>query len=283
MSLLELITKIAPIYNNFKSTNIPLDQMHYAWELGKQLNSYITNNNVKPHSLYREIYGKSEGSQNADRKSYIPREFQGRCLRIYKIFKNKKDINKSLPNLISFTLFREAMPFIDNNKFKLIGSKKDELFKLLNSSVAPSRAMKDLRLMLKENIGVTNPRTQKLDELSTEKEIFIDFYNTIFHLKKNDIEKIKKEILSKKLSLEILNDIAVSTNAMAQDGILYNQINFSTTEENIWSAYIDVVINFANEKTPKKIRRFRRIIETRRITQLAEMINDIITILKKNT
>ena len=77
--------------------------------------------------------------------------------------------------------------------------------------------------------------------------------------------------------------IAVSTNAMTQDGILYNQINFSTTEENIWSAYIDVVINFANEKTPKKIRRFRRIIETRRITQLAEMINDIITILKKNT
>lgn len=256
--------------------------MHYAWDLGQELNSYITTNDVKPHSLYREIYGKSEGSQNADRKSYIPREFQGRCLRIYKIFKNKKDIDKLLPNLISFTLFREAMPFIDNDKFKLTGSKKDELFKLLNSSVAPSRAMNKLRLMLKENIGVTNPRTQKLDELDKEKQIFIDFYNMIYHLKKNDLETIKQEMHIKKLNTEILNDIAISTNAMAQDGILYNKINFSTSEKNTWSDYVNIVTNFSNDKTPKKIRRFRRVIETRRITQLAEMINEIIVILKKD-
>lgn len=282
MSLLELISKISPIYNNFKSTNIPLDQMYYAWDLGQELNSYITTMNVKPHSLYREIYGKSEGSQNADRKSYIPREFQGRCLRIYKIFKNKKDIDKLLPNLISFTLFREAMPFIDNDKFKLTGSKKEKLFKLLNSSVAPSNAMKELRLMLKENIGVSNPRTQKLDELNKEKQIFIDFYNMIYHLKKSNLEKIKQEIHTIKLNIEILNDIAISTNAMAQDGILYNKINFNTSEKNTWSDYVNIVTNFANDKTPKRIRRFRRVIETRRITQLAEMINEIIVILKKD-
>ena len=52
------------------------------WEIGEVLEYYINMNRLTPQSLFREIYGKSEGTKNITQKSYISRDFQSRCLRV---------------------------------------------------------------------------------------------------------------------------------------------------------------------------------------------------------
>tara|TARA_B100001778_G_C18590684_1_gene632145 strand:+ start:1528 stop:2379 length:852 start_codon:yes stop_codon:yes gene_type:complete len=272
MTVLNLIGKITPIYNNFKSSSSGLEQMILAWNIGAHLNEYINKNNIKPHALYRQIYGKSEGSDNIDKKSYIPREFQGRCLRIHKIFDSHESIQQTFPSLVSFTSFRECMPFFDNPKYKFKGKDKDNLIALLNSNNSASKVMIKIRVLLKKHIGISNPRTQKLDEVNEEKQTFIDYYNNVYHLQKNDLEQTKKILTKNNYTKSILLDIASSTDALAEDGIKYSVINHDGSNDLVWAKYINLLKSFSIDKNPKRIRRFRRVIETRRIVQLSRML-----------
>jgi hypothetical protein len=272
MTLLGLIGKITPVFNNFKSSSCGLEQMIFAWKIGLYLHEYINENNIKPHSLYREVYGKSEGSDNTDKKSYIPREFQGRCLRIYNIFESPESIKEIFPSLVSFTTFRESMPFFDNPKYKFIGKDRENLILLLNSNASASKVMKEIRLLLKKHIGISNPRTQKLDELSEEKQIFIDFYNNIYHLQKNNLEGIKKILNKNNYTKSLILDIAASTDALAEDGIQYHAINNDANNDMVWLKYINMLTGFSIDKNPKRIRRFRRVIEIKRIVMLSRML-----------
>ena len=78
----KLIDKITPIYNDYRenkdkmSPNLSICLMY---EIGGLLKEYLDSNDVKPHNLYRKIYGRSEGSFDNTKKSYITREFLGRC------------------------------------------------------------------------------------------------------------------------------------------------------------------------------------------------------------
>ena len=115
MKISELILNITPFYNKYKSSKSDLsgsDSIIIMWDIGNLIDKYISINNISPHNLYREIYGKSEQSNNIIQKSYLTREFLSRSYRIFKIFENKKDIKVKFPNLKDFSSFREAMPFL---------------------------------------------------------------------------------------------------------------------------------------------------------------------------
>ena len=158
----QLINSITPFYNQYKSQKDSITgtkALEIMWEIGDLLKSYIEEHSIKPHTLYRIIYGKGEGTSNITQKSYIPREFQGRCYRIRNIFKQKHNIAEMLPNLKSFTCFREAMPFFDNEKYILKGAEKVELLKLLNSDITS----KDIISLLPKNrIGKKKPENTKI-------------------------------------------------------------------------------------------------------------------------
>ena len=85
---MHIISEIAPLYNSYQKETDPVKSIVLMWEIGKILDGYIMQLNIKPHALYRELYGKSETGRNTEQRSYISREFQGRCFRVYHMFKD---------------------------------------------------------------------------------------------------------------------------------------------------------------------------------------------------
>ena len=125
----KVIDAIAPLYNNFKTLKHQLkghSVIEIMWDIGDILAYYIDQNNIPPNTLFRMIYGKSESKNNIEQKSYISREFQSRCFRIRRMFKERSEIKEMFPNLKNVTPFREAMPFFDNPDFILKDKEKKE-------------------------------------------------------------------------------------------------------------------------------------------------------------
>ncbi len=271
MDKTSLINQITPLYNRYKTGKDKIsgtEALLIMWDIGESLKRYLQNNKIKPHTLYRDIYGKSEGQTNIAQKSYITREFLGRCFRIREMFKNKEEIKQDLPSLNSFTNFREAMPFFDNPQYKLSGHDKDNLLKLLNSRTKPTEVLNQIRMMQKAKIGKSNPRTQRLGDLESEKDIFIKFYNYIFgFIKANDYAVVKKESLDN----EFLKTLSKDLSALAQDGMKLYPIEIYQRDA-IWEGFTTVIKKLVEEKDPKNIRRFRRLVPPERMVRLSDMV-----------
>jgi len=182
MNLDTLIKEITPLYNSYKENAKIIkgtDAIKIMWEIGDLIKKYLKNNNIAPHTLYRQIYGKSEGTKNIEQKSYLTREFLSRSFRIRNIFTSIEEIEEKLPNLQRFITFREAMPFFDNPKYKLLGEDMENLLKILNSENS-RKALHQVEELQKTYIGIKNPRNQRLKELEKDKSTFVDFYNYIY-------------------------------------------------------------------------------------------------------
>jgi hypothetical protein len=226
VNIQELIKEISPLYNSYKqsSRNIKgTDALFIMWDIGDILKKKIEIYNIAPHNLYRKIYGKAEGKNDITQKSYITREFLGRAYRIRNIFKDKEDIKKDLPNLENFIPFREAMPFFDNEKYLLKGDEREKLLSILNGQESSSLILKKIKLLQNEKIGRKNSRNQKLEELEPQKEAFINFYNYIFGLiKNNDYEDLRKQISI--IDDSIIMKLSSATSALSQEGLKYEEI-----------------------------------------------------------
>lgn len=272
LDIQKLIKDITPLYNSYKESNRTIsgaNALEIMWEIGDLLKKILEISNIPPHNLYRKIYGKAEGQKDITQKSYITREFLGRSYRIRNIFKNKQDIQKDLPNLKSFITFREAMPFFDNKKYILTGGEKEKLLSLLNSDLSPTLILNKVKLLQSEKIGIKNPRDQKLGELQPQKEIFINFYNYLFNLiKNNNYEFIKKEFAD--VDVSVLKKVSSNTSALAQEGVTYAEIPESNLGTQ-WLSYIHMLNNLSAQMDAKERRRFRRLIPPERIVKLAEM------------
>ena len=273
----ELIKDISPLYNFYKQSSRKIsgvESLCIMWEVGDILKKKIEKSSIAPHNLYRKIYGKSEGKENVTQKSYITRDFLSRSYRIRNIFKNKSEIKKYLPNLKRFRLFSQAMPFIDNPKYSFEGKEKKDLFNLLNSDKSYKEIITEIYRLQKKKIGIKNPRNQKLIELQPQKEVFINFYNYLFNLIKenNDYKSIKKEVAG--INDSILLIISSNTSALAQEGLKYKEIP-ETNLNNQWNLYINMLNRFSKQIDAKERRRFRRLISPERIVKLAEMIQAI--------
>jgi len=277
MGIPDLIESITPLYNYYKQNQKDLsgtDSLIIMWDIGDKLKVYIDTENVAPHTLFRMIYGKSEGSKNIQQKSYITREFQGRCYRIRNMFSSKDEIIETLPGLKHFTLFREAMPFFDNEKYLLTGPKKTELLKLLNSNTDYSKASNYIKGLQKSHIQKRNPRTQRLDDLESEKKVFVELYNSVYTLLKEPTnDQVSLNGLPSKDQIRI---IANNTNAISQDGLKFNSKKLELDSvEKIWIDYVKLLDEFMLQSNAKIVRRFRRIIPPDRIVRLTDMLFEL--------
>ena len=278
-----LIGEITPIYNDYRiriDNAPPYVLIELSWEIGDKIKMFISQNSIKPHTLYREIYGMSEGSVNIQRKSWISREFLGRCLRIREIFISKLDIKDQLSNLKQFSFFRESMPFFDNPKYVMIGEDKVNLLRILNSS---NTTLKTIRQLLKQKIGIKNSRNQRLADLEHEKDTFINFYNYILKIVNLQDDEILDILKKNYIEDEFLNLLAKNTNSCTQDGLKYYSFDIpNDITDKHWIAYANILIKFSNENNSKLIRRFRRLVPPERLTKLSEMLNELLAILRKN-
>jgi hypothetical protein len=275
-----LIERITPLYNTYKSQSNEIkgiEALKIMWEIGDLLKEYLDKNKIAPHALYREIYGKSEGTENVAQKSYITREFLGRSYRIRNIFNSKKEIDNQLPNLKRFITFREAMPFFDNSKYQLKGEDMDNLLVTLNSSNS-REAMNEIKKLQKKYIGIKNPRNQKLEELSKEKDIFIKFYNHIYHLSNNTQDEQKKILKDGNIKKTVIESLIQDTSALTEDGLIFSEGEYPEkilNEE--WASYIKFIQKIKSQNNPKIIRRFRRLVTPMRMMNLAEMLNKLVS------
>lgn len=242
------------------------------WDIGKVLQEEIAATGMKPHTLFREVYGKSEGATNIKQRSYIPREFQGRCHRVWLMFEDRADIVRQFPELISLTCFREAMPFLDNPKYVLRGEEREGLVKLLNSqTLSSAQALSDVRQLQKVRIGVSNPRTQHLSEMEDARLTFVHAYNEVFGLiKAGDWDATRNEVGD--LAEDDLRRLSKNTNALAQEGIRVYEMHQGRGTNDIWHSYIELVIRLTERPNEKERRRFRRVVPPERIVRMAEMV-----------
>jgi len=283
-NLNNLINNITPLYHKYKQEKKTLsgtDALYVMWDIGELLRQFIKTHNIKPHTLYREIYGKSEGLKNITQRSYIPREFQGRCFRIRRIFNSKETIAKELPHLKKFTCFREAMPFFDNPKYKLDGTARTNLLKLLNSNMDTRDLLKEIESLQEEHIGIKNPRNQKLHQMESERKLFIEFYNYIYELiQLGTYDKIGAKIAH--INTGFISMLAKNTSALSADGLKFFEFEIPKSAMPIWRDYANVIKMFISQKTPQGKRRFRRLISPARMSRLADMLYALLSEEKYN-
>ena len=279
MKITELIGNITPYYNKYKSNKSDLsgsDAIVIMWDIGNIIDKYISINDVSPHNLYREIYGKSEQSNNIVQKSYLTREFLSRCYRIFKLFANKDDIKIKFPNLKDFSSFREAMPFFDNPIYKLSKNDEIDLLKLLNSD--KKGIVKILDKKKKSINNILNPRDQKLNELEEEVKTFKIFYNYIYKLIRDlEYENCISELKINIKDLEHLNTLTKNLGSLAQEGMVkYEMVDFKYENDQLNNFYL--IIKDLIKPTDEKVRRrFRRLISPERIFKLSEYIYSVTT------
>lgn len=274
-TLWELIQAITPLYNSYtkNSNNIcGTDALEIMREIWLILDNFIDKTKVAPHNLYRQIYGKWEWTSNIEQKSYITREFLWRCYRINKIFPKKEDIRKQLPNLASFTAFREAMPFFDNPKYKLSWEDMQKLLSLLNSSAPKSKIINAVRALQKKYIWIKNPRTQRLNELDKLKQSFVDIYKHLKTLLEWDYYNIEEELKNNWLTKDDIKKISANINALTDDSFRMDLIYTNESISEPWLSLINGINEIAEEKTVQKRRRIRKIIDPIILVRIADMV-----------
>ena len=276
MDINSLIQTITPFYNQYKQQNRSIsgtEALKIMWDIGDILKKFIEENKIAPHTLFWEVYGKSEGTKNIVQKSWITREFQGRCYRIRNIFSSKRQIEKELPTLKSFTYFRETLPFFDNQKYKLTGKEKEKLLELLNSKKDSKFIMKRIRYLQEKKIGIKNPRTQRLKDLEGEKKVFINFYNSVYQLLNEPPEKATLKLKKNHVDPQYVIVLAKNTNALSQDGLKFTSFTIrKDIQDPLWKNYGEIVKKLISNHNAVETRRFRRIIPAERIVQLADML-----------
>ena len=271
INILNLIEQITPLNNKYRdlvdSGASGASVLEIMWEGGKKLEDYLKEHDDKPHKLYWQIYGKAEGLK----KSYITRDFLSYCLRIKKYFESKNQIKGQFSKLISYSLFREALPLLENPKFKLSNKEYPELLVLLNSNQS-LRVIKSKIIGIKsKKIGIKNTRTQKLKEMEPYSKAFVDFYNSIFQLLKlNKIKDIKNIRATAKG--EYLNNISQLVSALTQEDLFVPEIELNNKLPKIWADFVSKVLVLFKSNVETR-NRFRRLVPANKITNLAEMVN----------
>ncbi len=270
MNNMYIIGAIAPLYNQYQQEKDPVKSISIMWKTGKILDYHIKELKIKPHTLFRDLYGKSESSQNTEQKSYVSREFQGRCYRVFHMFKNIDEIEKKLKNLKSVTVFREAMPFFDNEKYKI---DREDLYQMLTSDKDTKAILQEVKKLQNTIINKKNPRTQRLSEMKGSVEIFKNFYQYILSfIRIQDYEQSTQKFTSETgLTIIQIRKIAKNTEQLVLTNVVHTPIVVETVLKDT-QTYVDMLNKLLDPSCIKELRRFKRLVNSRYILLLTDML-----------
>lgn len=161
--LVKLIDDIAPLNNQFRLTTKPINKIEIMWEIGKRIDQALIESHSKLHELLYTLY-----DPHGKKMAYITRDLGSYSYRIYKYFDSKNDIKKTFPKLSNYTLFREAIPLLFNDKYSLSDQEKAQVIALIQQQGDTSVIQKKL-IQLKQKIQPRkNPRNQHADQYQKE-------------------------------------------------------------------------------------------------------------------
>jgi len=212
--LVGLIDELAPLNNRFRVIKDPIEKIEVLWELGRVIDNYLSRRNLKLHELLYQIYDP----YSTIKKSYITRDVGSYGYRVFKYFKNHEEIRKKLNGLESYSLFREAIPLLFNEKYNLSDVDKNEIINIVTSNNDQKLLFAKIRERKKEILLIRNPRDQKSKEFEEEK---IYLYNILNKLKSfyraNKVLSGEKDIFGSKKNKEFFITILM---ALASDSFL---------------------------------------------------------------
>lgn len=269
-NIYELIENITPLNNKYrdliKEKSSGTKVVVIMWEVGNLLHIFLLRNKIKPHKLYWKIYGKSEGT----RTSYITRDFLSYCFRIRKYFSKKEEIEKNFYNLERYSSFREALPLLENPKYKLDKKSQSILIRLLNSNIPPMQIKENIIQLKKNRIGIKNTRYQRLREMEPSAKIFASFYNYIYKIYKenNDTEAKSFRTL---IGENVLNNLSAMIASLAREGLFIPKFKYKNYQNIRFNSFMGTLKELINKNIEDR-NRFRRLFPPRKIIRLADMI-----------
>lgn len=259
----EIIEDITPLNNFCRSagTDIPAYLILEAmWDIGQiLLDSGVT----KVHPVAWEI----------QERSYITRDFVTYCYRVRKYFNNKKHIRERFSKIQSHMIFREALPMLENKKYKISGKDEKALIKLMSRQDIPVGEIRSMIAELKKKrIPRKNPRTQRLWEALPAQESFherIEDLRKLFQEGSADDIKDFASMFSRqtlltwnKLCLALSSDtFAPPSDVLMQEGLNEN-----------WATLIKRLQEVAAGGS-QKINRLRRLIDPKVFVEMGSYVN----------
>ena len=276
-TLWQIITEIAPFYNKYKSEKESLtwtEALEIKWEIWNILKKYIDEYKIEhPHNLFWDIYWKWYSEDNVVQRSYITRIDQERCYRIRNIFQKKSDIKKTLPTLVSFTAFRESMPFFTEWKYKFTWKNMEDLLKLLNSNTKPALVLKEIKKLKDKYIWIKNPRTQKLWAMRDWLKLqFVDVFNNMKYLFTLSYEELVDKLEEYNLSQKNLWILSSNIRAFTNDRYQMTIIDETDIKSNEWKDLITSINNIIANKKIDERRRVQRVAAPNVLALISDMI-----------
>lgn len=178
--LVTIIDSLAPINNSFRREKNAIKKVEYVWELGSLLDRYVRQYHLKLDELLLSIYDPHA----TVKRSNITRSLGSYSSRVFRFFEKKGEIQKTLPNLKSYNIFREALPLLVNEKY-IPYVNKGKIITMVNSQDSPHRIV-DRLIAIKQSIHpVKNPRTSHATMYIEEKYFLNSIIRYIRDLYKN--------------------------------------------------------------------------------------------------
>lgn len=181
--LVNLIDDIAPLNNQFRLTTNPINKIEIMWEIGKRIDQALIETRTKLHELLYTLY-----DPHGKKMAYITRDLGSYSYRIFKYFESKNDIKKTFPMLSNYTLFREAIPLLFNDKYSLSEQEKAQVIALIQQQGDTSVIQKKL-IRLKQKIQpMKNPRDQHADQYQKESALLANLKLELLDLYRSNEE-----------------------------------------------------------------------------------------------
>lgn len=152
----ELIQEIAPLNNAYRSavrsgSTDGARVLEIMWDVGEVL---LRAGVERVEPVAWEMYGRTRET----RRSFITRSFTVYCYRVRRYFPGRDDIRRQFPGLRRYSLFRDALPLLDNRRYAVGGEEKKALLALLNSD-DPRNIRAEVARIKRERIGLSGARS----------------------------------------------------------------------------------------------------------------------------
>lgn len=224
-----IIDVLAPINNAFRREKNTIKKVEYVWELGSLLEKYVHQYNVRLDDLLLSIYDPHA----TIKRSNITRSLGSYSSRVFRFFKHKEEIRKTLPQLQSYNVFREALPLLVNEKY-VPHVDRSIIINLINSGKPSQKIINELISIKQSILPIKNPRTSLANMYIEERYQLNDLMKYIKRLYSSFGSIFEFNKLEYNLSDQNYRDQLVSIlMALASDAFLNKLNNISKIDVNV--------------------------------------------------
>lgn len=192
-NLVALIDNLAPLNNKYRREKNALKKVEILWMIGEILSSYLKKTKIKLNQLLLELYDP----HSTNKKSNITRDLGSYSYRIFKYFNSKQEIKQQFDGLNNYSLFREAIPLLFNQKYELTNHDKKTVIQLIKSKSKLVQVIDDLRSIKKKIRPLINPRNQKAYQFTEERNYLIRLKKDLLIFYKTNEVLLKESVVKK--------------------------------------------------------------------------------------